>query len=97
MKNHMMVEGQLLQMNKKFAQLKEHQKVKISEWLFEKYSEIRTLRNHIPSREEDEEIIASVMDKITDAKIWIPECEIEMYYSLKKTKYAKRYEQSLHK
>lgn len=92
MKNHMMVNGQLLQMNKTFAQLKEHQKIKIAEWLFEKYSEIRMARNSIPNSEEDDEIIAVAMNKIAEAKIWIPEHEVAAYYSKKKTKYAQRYE-----
>lgn len=35
MKNHQIVNGKLLQMNKTFDQLKEHQRVKIAEWLYE--------------------------------------------------------------
>jgi len=38
MKNHMMVNGKLLQTNKKFSQLKNSQKQKINGWLYEEYS-----------------------------------------------------------
>lgn len=41
MKNHQIVNGKLLQMNKKFDQLKEHQRIKIAEWLYEAYKKLR--------------------------------------------------------
>lgn len=34
-KNHVMVDGQLLQTDKKYAQLKLKQKEKIAEWIFQ--------------------------------------------------------------
>lgn len=43
MKNHRKINGQLLQTNKKFSQLKEKQKLKINEWLYEAYIEYITI------------------------------------------------------
>jgi len=92
MKNHQIVNGKLLQMNKTFDHLKEHQRVQISEWLYEAYKEIRTERNRVPNREDDAHIIEAVMHKISDAEIWIPEHEIAAYYKGKKIRYSKRFE-----
>lgn len=92
MKNHQVVNGKLLQNNKKFDQLKEHQRIQIAEWLFEAYKEIRTDRKQTPNGEDDAQIIGVVMEKISNAEIWIPEHEVEMYYKRKKIRYAKRFE-----
>lgn len=92
MKNHQIVNGKLLQMNKKFDQLKEHQRVKIAEWLYKAYRDIHTEQNRVPNREDDAQIIEDVMEKISDAEIWIPEHEVEMYYKGKKIRCAKRFE-----
>ncbi|MBR2729389.1 MAG: hypothetical protein IKD92_05915 [Lachnospiraceae bacterium] len=37
MSKHRIVDGRLLQMNKKYGQLKQKQKVKISGWMYEAY------------------------------------------------------------
>ena len=92
MKNHQIVNGKLLQMNKTFDHLKVRQRVKIAEWLYVAYKEIRTKRNRVPNREDDAQIIEAVMQKISDAEIWIPEHEVEMYYKGKKIRYDKRFE-----
>ena len=41
MKNHIIVNGKLLQTNKKFSQLKNSQKQKINGWLYEEYEKLR--------------------------------------------------------
>ena len=92
MKNHQIVNGKLLQMNKKFDQLKEHQRVKIAEWLYEAYRELRVEQKRVPNMEDDARIIGAVMKKISDAEIWILEHEVEMYYKGKKNRYAIRFE-----
>jgi len=92
MKNHQIVNGKLLQMNKKFDQLKERQRVKIAEWLYEAYKELRVEQNRVPNGEDDAQIIGAVMKKISDAEIWILEHEVEMYYKGKKNRYAIRFE-----
>lgn len=92
MNNHQIVNGKLLQMNKKFDQLKEHQRIQIAEWLYEAYKKMRVEDNRVPNREDDAQIIGAVMMKISDAEIWIPEHEVEMYYKGKKNRYAIRFE-----
>ena len=92
MKNHQIVNVKLLQMSKTFDHLKEHQRVRIAEWLYEAYKEIRTERNRVPNGEDDAQIIEAVMQKISDAEIWIPEHEVVTYYKGKKIRYAKRFE-----
>ena len=42
-KNHKMIDGRLLQTNKKYSQLKMKQKEKIAEWMYEKI--------HFPKRQ----------------------------------------------
>lgn len=69
MKNHQIVNGKLLQMNKKFDLLKEHQRVKIAEWLYEAYRGIHTEQNRVPNREDDAQIIEDAMEKISDTEI----------------------------
>ena len=91
MKKHQLVNGSLLQSNKKFSHLKEHQKEQISLWLYEAYRSSSFANGQSPTGENDTSIIAAVMEKITDAGIWIPENEIVAYYRSKKTHYQKRF------
>ena len=79
-----MVDGRLLQMNKKYGQLKQKQKVKISGWMYEAY------RKQAEENLSDEEALQLVVDRIEDAKIWIPEHEIVSRYRAKKTQFRKR-------
>ena len=44
-KNHKMVDGRLLQMDKRFSQLKQAQQVKINDWFYESY---RNASEHRP-------------------------------------------------
>lgn len=92
MKNHQYINGKLLQLNKKFNQLKEHQRVQIAEWLYEAYKEIRMERKQTTNKEADAHIIEIVMKKLSDCEIWIPECEVIMYYKAKKSGFSKRFE-----
>ena len=90
MKHHIYADGQLLQVNKKFSQLKERQKDKIAQWLFEEYRLICGDSGKRPDKAEDEVIVDAVMAKIRDAKIWIPEREIWIYYRSRKYRMHKR-------
>ena len=69
MRNYQIVNGKLLQMNKKFDQLKEYQRVKIAEWHYKAYRDIHTEQNRVPSREDDAQIIEDAMEKISDTEI----------------------------
>lgn len=91
MKNHTMINGKLLQQNKKFSQLKNSQKEKIANWFYEEYAK------HRKNTEENEKsfekvIISDVYTKIEEAEIWIPIDEITAYYKSHINKFRKRYE-----
>lgn len=91
-KNHKMINGRLLQTDKKFSALKEKQKIKIAEWFYEAYRKCYVDSGKIPGKKEDCEILACVFDKIEEAQIWIPDGEIYAYYSKRKGKLQKRLE-----
>ena len=73
-----MVDGRLLQMNKSYGQLKQKQKEKISEWMYQAY------RKQTSEKLSDEEALQLVFDRIEEAKIWIPDHEILNRYREKK-------------
>jgi len=79
-----MVDGRLLQMNKRYGHLKQKQKQKISGWMYEAY------RKQAAENLSDEEALQLVFSRIEDAKIWIPEHEIVSRYRAKKTQFRKR-------
>ena len=90
MKNHKRVNGQLLQTNKTFRQLKQKQKIKINDWMFEAYHNQYLATGRYPGPKEDYKIVANVLEKIEEAKIWIPDYEIEERYEKVKLKLKKR-------
>ncbi len=79
-----MVNGQLLQMNKPYSQLKNKQKEKISNWMYEAY------KKQMAEKLYNEETLQMVYDKIEDAKIWIPVYEVAKKYYSKKNQFKKR-------
>ena len=91
MKKHQPVNGKLLQTNKKFSHLKRKQEEQISQWLYEEYRSNSLANCQSPAGENDDDIIAAVMEKITDAGIWIPEGEIVAYYHRRKLHFQKRF------
>lgn len=92
MKNHEAVNGQILQTNKKFSHLKQVQKEKIAEWMYEAYRQHRVVTDRTPNKEGDAEIINVVMQKISEQRIWISEGEIWNYYQSKKNHLCKRFD-----
>lgn len=91
-KTHKMVDGKLLQMNKRFSNLKMKQKDKITGWVYEEYKNYVMKYERIPNSEADDCIIDAVLDKINEAEIWIPAGEIVSYYHRKKPQLQKRLE-----
>lgn len=89
-KTHKMIDGKLLQMNKRFSNLKMKQKDKIPGWVYEEYKKYVTEHERIPGGEADDRIIDAVLDKINEAEIWIPAGEIVSYYHRKKPQLQKR-------
>lgn len=91
MKNHEWVDGKLLQMNKKYSQLKLKQKEKIHEWMYIAFRDSYKKTGKFPGKREDEDILDAVMQKINDAEIWIPWYEVEKHYKGVKSRLNKRY------
>lgn len=87
-----MVNGRLLQTDKKFSALKEKQKMKINEWFYEAYRKCYLESEKILTKKNDSEILAYVFAKIEEAQIWIPDGEIYAYYQKRKGKLQKRLE-----
>lgn len=90
MKNHISVNGKLLQTNKKFSQLKNSQKEKISQWLFNAYTSLAKEDGALHKR--DKEALFSIVERqIEEADIWIPFEEVVMYFEKKRALYRKRF------
>ncbi len=84
MSKHKMVNGQLLQMNKTYKDLKNRQKDKIAGWMYEAY------KRQINEGLSNDEAFALVMDKINEAQIWVPEYEVEQKYNSMKSRFKNR-------
>lgn len=94
MKNHIKVNGKLLQTNKRFSQLKERQKNWIVPELYKLYHnkmmERRTTRK-LPPHHRDT-VISTLYEQIQDRDIWIPYGEVKKYAFRKTTKIVKSFE-----
>ena len=88
-KNHVMTDRGLLQTDKKFSALKERQKMKIAEWMYEAYRKYYAESGKNPQKGKDSEVLSYVFQQIDDAGIWIPDGEIYQYYRSRKTKLLK--------
>ena len=65
-KIHKKIDGQLLQLNKKFSDLKMKQKDKITGWVYEEYRKYVTEYDKVPDLLADEQIVEVVIDKINE-------------------------------
>lgn len=90
MKNHQMVDGRLLQTNKKFSALKERQKMRIAEWTYEAYKDCYVNSGKVPNKSKESVILNYVFNKIEEAGIWIPDGEIYKYYHSRRSRLQKR-------
>jgi len=93
-KTHQRIGGQLLQMNKRFSNLKQAQKEKITAWLYEEYCAAYDEKDMPPNKKSDMEILFNVSDKIENAKIWLPDGELDKHYYSKKAKFRNRYKKA---
>lgn len=84
MSKHKIVGGRLLQMNKRFGQLKLKQRVKILEWMYQAF------KKQMEDGLSDEDALHPVFEHIEEAKIWIPDYEIINRYRAKKSQFRKR-------
>ena len=84
MSRHFKAGGKLLQANKSYSQLKEKQKSKISDWMYEAY------KKQVREGLSDEEALQPVFDRIDQAEIWIPDYEITDRYRSRKKRFESR-------
>ena len=94
-KNHKMIDGRLLQTDKKYSQLKMKQKEKIAEWMFQSTRDYYMKQCTFPNDKHLEEVVDSVYEKIEDAEIWIPYGEVFKHYKSKRSDINKRVRKSL--
>ena len=94
-KNHKMIDGRLLQTNKKYSQLKIKQKEKIAEWMFQATRDYYMKKCTFPNDKHLEEVVDTVYEKIEDAEIWIPYGEVFKHYRSKQSDINKRVRKSL--
>ncbi|WNF38338.1 hypothetical protein RJD24_07910 [Bacillaceae bacterium IKA-2] len=93
MKNHIKVNGKIIQTNKRFSQLKNSQKEWIAAELYKLYHkkmiERRTTRK-LPSNQHDI-VTSSLYAQIQNRDIWIPYGEVKKYILSKTSKIVKSF------
>lgn len=70
--------------NKKYKDLKQKQKAKIADWMFEKTCDFYRERERLPEKTEQEELVKEIFHKkIEPVAIWVPLEEVQHQYQLK--------------
>lgn len=77
MKNHVRINGQLYQTNKKWSSLKEKQKTRIMETARKEYDRFVHERGKLPVHGSRQQLIELVYERICDKGIWIPYGEVK--------------------
>ena len=94
-KHHQVVNCRLLQTDKPFSQLKQTQKEKTNEWLYQEYRAVYQKAGKVPDARHNDSIVLTAYRKIEEAGIWIPMGEVEKYFFSRKNAFRKRYEKEL--
>jgi len=81
-KNHIKVEGKLLQTNKKWSALKQKQRDWIYEHIRIKYDDYVEINEQLPMKKRKDTIIDAVYKKIEEREIWIPYDEYHSHASV---------------
>ena len=82
--------NQMINLNKRFSDLKEKQKAKIAEWLYIETYRFYKGHDHMPYHSEKQAVLDTVYAMIEEAGIWIPYAEVEIYYRSKISRYRSR-------
>lgn len=85
-----MIDGKLLQTDKKYSHLKLKQKDKIAEWMYLETKAYHEKYYTFPDDEHIGDVVSKVYDKIVDADIWIPYGEVLKHYKKKRSDINKR-------
>ena len=94
-KTHQKIDGRLLQMNKRFSNLKQKQQQDINDWLYDEYRRIYAEIGMPPDSRHNDDILFAVNEKIEKAQIWLPFSELEKHFIGKKSSYKNRYEREI--
>ena len=89
-KNHKLIDGKLLQIDKKYSNLKNKQKDTIAQWMFEETRAYYEEHKRFPEGKDNDEVIRKVYEKTEEREIWIPYDEVYEHYLKKKNKINKR-------
>ena len=89
MKKHMVVNNQLININKKWSDLKLKQKEYISNLIRETYLTFMKEYNKKPNKDEKIELLEIIYTKIKSRGIWIPFGEVEVQFNKKSNNYLK--------
>lgn len=90
-KNHVKVDGRLLQTNKKYSQLKLKQKERISQWMYQETKNYCQKYQTFPEDKHLDQIVGGVYERIEAAGIWIPYGEVRKHYKKVRRKLFSRY------
>jgi hypothetical protein len=91
LKNHIRVNGRLLQTNKKFSALKLRQKEWIASLLRSKTISLILEHQRQLTRPERERILQETLIAIEQKGIWIPDYEVRRYYDSRVQRYYKSF------
>lgn len=94
-KNHKKIDGKLLKLDKQVCHLKQAQKEKINESLYQEYRKECIENNNKINKNSFDRILHIVISKIESEQISISDHEIKKYFSSRKIRYKKRYEKEL--
>lgn len=89
-KNHIMVEGRLLRTDKRFSDLKESQKERIAQWMYNSFRSYVLKNDRLPDEYGSMDIIVEMCKRIENANIWIPDDAVDGYYMKHHRKMIKR-------
>ncbi len=90
MKNHIRIDGKLFQTNKSYNQLKQKQKDKIAQWMYDETRAFFEKNGMFPTAKTEYIVIDAIYARIEAAEIWIPYDEIDSRYSSKREKICQR-------
>lgn len=91
MKNHEIIDGKLMQTNKKFSQLKQKQKLLIDNWLKDEFMKAAEKHHGKLSKRHKVEIVDKVYEKIEAHDIWIPYYEVQQHFSGRISRFTNKY------
>jgi hypothetical protein len=77
MKNHIKVDGKLLQTNKKWSQLRGSQQNWIHEQIKAEHVKYVEQNNRLPMKKKKADVLDAVWERILVREIWIPRYEYE--------------------